>query len=748
MKKQQFKLPIVTGILSAIMLGGSVLPTELVHAQNVKPLPRFIDSDFKPALTPFLLTKGYEQVWIMSEQIDQDFLHYPSTNVISETGANAGRYLYRTHQLDSHAAISVTDLTGKEETKILAQLEDWENLDELVWTPWGNLLTAESPKIANHSDAYNSKSSGGLVYEINSSNGEIAPIPALGSFTHKGIHLDENGNVYLTDYNENGNIYRFVPDQVGDLSSGQLYVLRITKDLGDFTGSAEWIPIDQNNTRLQAKQAGAAVYQLPSDLVIKDNALYVSIEGENRVLSISLSETPVVRNFVRAGDNAKKKEFQNPSYLTFDSEGTLFIAENNGKADIWAASADQRKKDGLAKKVKRFATLSDAKAVPSGLYFDPIERFAPSEGQNLFINVKNTYDGNDKTFVIRKKPNSKLNPEPDRWIEAGTPDRGVEDPIISAHRGAPWLAPENTLDSYRYAYAYGADMVEVDVRETKDGRYVAFHDSTVDAITDGTGPLSEKTFEEVRALNVADNDQWRGSEYDPAQTASLEEILELAEQVGGGIEFDIKSITDPAKLANLVAQYDGVLERSIFNSSDIRIKHAQPMAKLIYNRNQYETPGMLYLQGAYYSVFGSRQDEYTPESIVAIHDAGGIILPHSYDFGADKEGATFVEGRAMGTDGAQTNQPDSILDVLDTPIPSSITVNTDGNTVTANLVNSLNSMGIPDKLLTVDNGVETIQLTTKRGGSITLPDGWEGARIVFAGDATVQSSSSDVSKTE
>ncbi len=45
--------------------------------------------------------------------------------------------------------------------------------------------------------------------------------------------------------------------------------------------------------------------------------------------------------------------------------------------------------------------------------------------------------------------------------------------LISAHRGAYTLAPENTLQSYEYAFAYGVDLVEVDVQQTKDGKFVA-----------------------------------------------------------------------------------------------------------------------------------------------------------------------------------------------------------------------------------------------------------------------------------
>ena len=48
--------------------------------------------------------------------------------------------------------------------------------------------------------------------------------------------------------------------------------------------------------------------------------------------------------------------------------------------------------------------------------------------------------------------------------------------LIAAHRGASSIAPENTLEAFEAAIAVGADMVEFDVRSTKDGVLVAYHD--------------------------------------------------------------------------------------------------------------------------------------------------------------------------------------------------------------------------------------------------------------------------------
>ncbi|GAA0478536.1 glycerophosphodiester phosphodiesterase family protein [Parasphingorhabdus litoris] len=62
---------------------------------------------------------------------------------------------------------------------------------------------------------------------------------------------------------------------------------------------------------------------------------------------------------------------------------------------------------------------------------------------------------------------------------------------------------ENTIHSIRAAVNRQADMVEVDVAPTKDGRMVLFHDWTVDCRTDGKGNTRDLTLAELKALDVA-----------------------------------------------------------------------------------------------------------------------------------------------------------------------------------------------------------------------------------------------------
>ena len=74
--------------------------------------------------------------------------------------------------------------------------------------------------------------------------------------------------------------------------------------------------------------------------------------------------------------------------------------------------------------------------------------------------------------------------------------------LIIAYRGASAVEPENTLRAVRRALEDGAHMVEIDVRQTRDGHTVVIHDERVDRTTDGRGYVRDMTLEELKRLNA------------------------------------------------------------------------------------------------------------------------------------------------------------------------------------------------------------------------------------------------------
>lgn len=76
-------------------------------------------------------------------------------------------------------------------------------------------------------------------------------------------------------------------------------------------------------------------------------------------------------------------------------------------------------------------------------------------------------------------------------------------PLLFAHRGGSALAPENTLEAFTEAVErWGADVLEMDVRLTRDGALVVIHDATVNRTTDGQGAVRDHTLQELRRLDA------------------------------------------------------------------------------------------------------------------------------------------------------------------------------------------------------------------------------------------------------
>lgn len=78
-----------------------------------------------------------------------------------------------------------------------------------------------------------------------------------------------------------------------------------------------------------------------------------------------------------------------------------------------------------------------------------------------------------------------------------------EHPIRFAHRGSRLLWPENTLYAFHHAVGLGLICVETDIRKTRDGVLVVFHDELLDRTTDATGPVRDRTLAELRTLDAA-----------------------------------------------------------------------------------------------------------------------------------------------------------------------------------------------------------------------------------------------------
>jgi len=75
-------------------------------------------------------------------------------------------------------------------------------------------------------------------------------------------------------------------------------------------------------------------------------------------------------------------------------------------------------------------------------------------------------------------------------------------PLVIAHRGASFYEPENSISAVKKALELRSDMIEVDVRITKDNEIIVIHDAIVDRTTDGTGYIKYMELRDIKKLRI------------------------------------------------------------------------------------------------------------------------------------------------------------------------------------------------------------------------------------------------------
>lgn len=120
--------------------------------------------------------------------------------------------------------------------------------------------------------------------------------------------------------------------------------------------------------------------------------------------------------------------------------------------------------------------------------------------------------------------------------------------MIAAHRGAHQHAPENSIQSFTDAINLGIDIIELDVRCTKDGQLVVMHDKTVDRTTNGKGEVSKLTLQEIKQLQLTFNGQ-----ITKEKVPTLEEAL-LHTKGKILIDLDIKSVDCAGRIVETVVK--------------------------------------------------------------------------------------------------------------------------------------------------------------------------------------------------
>lgn len=134
---------------------------------------------------------------------------------------------------------------------------------------------------------------------------------------------------------------------------------------------------------------------------------------------------------------------------------------------------------------------------------------------------------------------------------------------VVVHRGANYLAPENTIASAFAALKHGATWIEVDVRQSKDGILYNLHDATLDRTTNGKGEISKLNSAEIDKLDAG---SWFRSEFTGLHVPRIADMLDML-QGKASVFFDVKPGVSVKNLIELVRK-KGFDKRSFFWFAD------------------------------------------------------------------------------------------------------------------------------------------------------------------------------------
>lgn len=142
-------------------------------------------------------------------------------------------------------------------------------------------------------------------------------------------------------------------------------------------------------------------------------------------------------------------------------------------------------------------------------------------------------------------------------------------PMVIVHRGASGIAPENSLEAYAAAMDYGADGCEIDLRRTRDGVLVLFHDDMLDRLLEAVGEINELTFAELMTVRPRLREGRALRCHGPPTFAAL---LELARQRDMLLHLDIKEPGLEGDIAAFLDQadaWDHVVSINVNNATNL-----------------------------------------------------------------------------------------------------------------------------------------------------------------------------------
>jgi glycerophosphoryl diester phosphodiesterase/HEAT repeat protein len=216
---------------------------------------------------------------------------------------------------------------------------------------------------------------------------------------------------------------------------------------------------------------------------------------------------------------------------------------------------------------------------------------------------------------------------------------------LLCHRTANEDVPENTLESLDEAALLGCNIVEIDLRQTLDGKIVLNHDGVLERLTDGIGDTETSYYDDLR---MRDAGRWMGDRFEAMRMPLFEDALRLAREDDIRLILDIKDKGIGAEVLRLV-QGEGMLQRVRFGGEWADVKQLYPRANE--NAPVWVQPGV------------------TGEQVKAYHLEGkAVIANFSAEAGHEMDLAGMKAAVAAGVDGINVDYPRLGADAVGRPV--------------------------------------------------------------------------------
>lgn len=199
------------------------------------------------------------------------------------------------------------------------------------------------------------------------------------------------------------------------------------------------------------------------------------------------------------------------------------------------------------------------------------------------------------------------------------PERG-----LCAHRGANRTHPENTLPAFREAIRLGAQMIEFDVRETRDSALVLLHDATVDRTTNGTGKVTEMTLAEIRRLDAG---RWKSADFAGTRIPTLAEALKIMPR-NVWLNIHIKGSAETgARIARMVVETKRLHQSVLACSPEIAVAARKVAPAILICNMDRRSNSSEYVEAtiamqADFIQLKSRADDQLPELVARLEQHG------------------------------------------------------------------------------------------------------------------------------